>query len=94
MNITQHTPGPWIAKVVSWNTGFKIVDTSEKSIAAYSSAGSRPQDESAANAKLIALAPELLTALAKLLSDVTNNSISLPSSMNSAAAVIAKFGSK
>lgn len=63
MTTTQHTPGPWYSKVVAWNTGFKIVDETGASIAAYSSAGKRPQAESASNALLIAAAPDLLEAL-------------------------------
>jgi hypothetical protein len=59
---TKHTPGPWIA------SGAKVLDKRQTLLADVHQTASRPSaDESAANARLIAAAPELYEALRVLL---------------------------
>ena len=64
----KHTPGPWIAAKPSSKVGLPIVSQSGRSIAnvAYFNLGKQFANhdaESEANARLIAVAPELLEAL-------------------------------
>ena len=65
--MTEHTPGPW--KVHSRARGYGYVrDRSERPICGFGS-GSLSNDESAANAHLIAAAPDMLEALQAMLKD-------------------------
>ena len=66
----KYTPGPWNANFTrfsGWVVGFHITDTKHGSLRpiceAYDKTGAMNPDEIAANARLIAAAPELLEAL-------------------------------
>lgn len=73
MNKSEHTPGPWVANA------FHIARTNDSEIIIEQDGGSAPiatcyaigtlsLDQSSANAKLIAAAPELLQELQRMLS--------------------------
>lgn len=66
----KYTPGPWNANFTrfsGWVVGFHITDPKHGSLRpiceAYDKTGAMNPDEIAANARLIAAAPELLEAL-------------------------------
>lgn len=69
--MSAHTPGPWVAKfeeayyVIGPDLGRVAMMMNLKG--AYGLAGRRSGEESAANARLIAAAPELLEAIEGLL---------------------------
>lgn len=62
---TLHTPGPWTldSNFGSIKTGWTAKGPDGKSICACASSVGRPGEEKAANANLIAAAPDLLAAL-------------------------------
>ncbi len=64
---TQHTPGPW--KVSGKNPPMIYARAGLDIVAQCDSAGEMTRDQEAANARLIAAAPDLLAALLALLSD-------------------------
>ncbi|WP_315383391.1 hypothetical protein [Microvirgula aerodenitrificans] len=72
---TKHTPGPWTAHPIELNHGLPYTPVAASTLIAkaYSTAfGDHEQSE--ANARLIAAAPELLKELDRLLSAVMQNS--------------------
>lgn len=56
----EHTPGPWKAL---WSSGISIHGPDDRSVASIASSIKRPEGEKAANAYLIAAAPDMLEAL-------------------------------
>ena len=72
----KYTPGPWNANFTRfsrWVVGFHITDPEHGSLRpiceAYDKMGTMNPNEIAANARLIAAAPELLEALQALMDD-------------------------
>ncbi len=65
MNNTLHTPAPWQVDY-SGNCHLGIIDKNERTIA-FCSLQNENGDEDEANARLIASAPDLLSALERLL---------------------------
>lgn len=61
---TTHTPGPWKleSNFLNIEVGFTVKGRDNRSIVACAATISRPGSEKAANANLIASAPELLEA--------------------------------
>jgi hypothetical protein len=55
-----HTPGPWVS---TRQRGAKVTGPDRKSICCIPATVSRPREESDANARLIAAAPDLMAAL-------------------------------
>lgn len=58
MEQTKHTPGPWHSRPVGFRGHMEVFTASDDLIAAL-----HLRDDTAANARLIAAAPELLAAL-------------------------------
>ena len=68
----KYTPGPWNANFTRfsrWVVGFHITDPKHGSLRPICEMGAMNPDEIAANARLIAAAPELLEALQALMDD-------------------------
>lgn len=71
--MSKHTPGPWIAAPYSSKVGAPVVSDSGRSIASVTyypmdqEIFKNHHEESAANGRLIAAAPDLLQALKELL---------------------------
>lgn len=82
MDKTTHTPGPWHSRPVGFRGHMEIFTASDDLIAAL-----HLRDDTAANARLIAAAPELLGALAALLEDQRDASLPV---LAQARAAIAK----
>lgn len=61
MEKTKHTPGPWHSRPVGFRGHMEIFTASDDLIAAL-----HLRDDTAANARLIAAAPELLGELVKI----------------------------
>ena len=87
MSATKHTPGPWVEKygTLYGSNGEKVVCSSNG--LAFGSVNSWP--DAAANARLIAAAPELLEALQAIISDM-DSEFGTDYDYNKARAVIAK----
>jgi hypothetical protein len=70
---TAHTAGPWTAKWSKYREGVVIVQAgmpSNRILAQFDGDGDGPDEQSLADAHLIATAPELLQALKGLLADI------------------------
>jgi len=86
---TQHTPGPW-EHDNTWNI---IYGPKGEEVAAIHSAGSSRRCDkpiAQANAQLISLAPEMLSALIDLVSPYDGNIDGAPTAIKNARAIIAK----
>lgn len=69
-----HTPGPWVAKWSKYREGEFIVQTehaSKRVLATFDGDGDGPDDQSIADARLIAAAPALLDVAIQLEESLT-----------------------
>ena len=72
MNTTQHTPGPWVYDSFG-HTSFAFNDNREDYSARIEWAPDMSDEEVDANARLISIAPDLLTALETLAVRMSEN---------------------
>lgn len=66
MSDTKHTPGPWVSHWSKYRDGEFIVQTehaSRRVLASFDCDGDGPDEQSMADARLIAAAPDLLAVL-------------------------------
>ena len=98
--MSRHTPGPWAAGtahrcyVEGGMVSFRVTGPDGRSVCAASSNGKRDPHEIAANARLVAMAPELLDALELFVRDVADNGLP-PTQLRAweaARAALAKVG--
>lgn len=107
--MNAHTPGPWIADSVHWckteggMVSFRIRGADKRGVCCATSSTKREALEMAANARLVATAPELLDALAAICAKYhcyvgddadTGNATSLYTLIQNARTLIAKAEGK
>lgn len=71
MSNTKHTPGPWVDRKPDSVGGSRIYADCKGGVLIATLGYMRDKNESEANARLIAAAPDLLSALKLLLDEVT-----------------------
>ena len=90
MSESKHTPGPWTATISQTSEGgdfWSVYGADDISIVYITL---RKRQELAANARLIAAAPELLEALEGLCAEVDEHELGNPDVLRTARAAIAK----
>lgn len=88
-NNTKHTPGPW-----EQTFGCNIVTPTGQAVTTVHAMGRTTPEEREANARLIAAAPDMLTALKACLHDAELRGASTYAPYNELYAVIAKAEGK
>ena len=90
--MSQHTAGPWTYQLAQNYDGFSIMSQHRLPTLAgiFNSPDLRGEDETEANARLIAASPELLDALQDIVEQAEKTSMMLPADLSDSIRVFGK----